>query len=335
MTGRAAGLESLLSHVADKPVPLARLARLLLAKGQHNQARQLCARAVAMAPDDAECASLRPRSLATRYPVGIGLMLQDRARNMAYDAALRRAIRPGCRVLEIGTGSGLLAMMAARAGAAQVVTCECNAAIADVASEIIAGNGLADRVRIVAKHSADLAVGVDLDEPVDVLVSEIVTNNMVGEGVLPAIEQAARRLIRPDAQIIPARGIVRVALAEDRELASSTDRDGRRFRSVAVQSVGGSLLPDFGRERTADAAQQAGRSVPLRFSVGWTVSGSNSGRASVCFGRHCKWYCPVEFVSRWMRMGGMKIGRPWAPVRHGPSCSILCSGRSRWRRATN
>ena len=54
MTGRAAGLESLLSHVADKPVPLARLARLLLARGQHNQARQLCARAVAMAPDDAE-----------------------------------------------------------------------------------------------------------------------------------------------------------------------------------------------------------------------------------------------------------------------------------------
>ena len=217
MTGRAAGLESLLSHVADKPMPLARLARLLLAKGQHNQARQLCARAVAMAPDDAEVRIIAAEILSHEVPRWHWRILQDRARNMAYDAALRRAIRPGCRVLEIGTGSGLVAMMAARAGAARVVTCERNAAIADVASEIIAGNGLADRLRIVAKHSADLAVGVDLDEPVDVLVSEIVTNEMVGEGVLPAIEQAARRLIRPDAQIIPARGIVRVALAEDRD----------------------------------------------------------------------------------------------------------------------
>lgn len=66
-------------------------------------------------------------------------------------------------------------------------------------------------------HTADLILDVDFDGPIDVLVSEIVSNNMVGEGVLPAMEQAARRLVRPDAQIIPARGIVRVALAEDRD----------------------------------------------------------------------------------------------------------------------
>jgi type II protein arginine methyltransferase len=99
-----------------------------------------------------------------------------------------------------------------------VITCECNPAVTEVASEIIACNGFTDRIQIVGKQSADLAVGVDLDEPADVLVSEIVSNEIVGEGVLPAIEQAARRLVRPDAQIIPARGIVRVALAEDRDL---------------------------------------------------------------------------------------------------------------------
>ena len=216
MTGRTAGLESLLSHVADQPVALARLARLLLAKGHGNQARQLCARAVAMAPDG-EVRTLAAEILSHKVPCWHWPMMQDYARNMAYDAALRRAIRPGCRVLEIGTGSGLVAMMAARAGAAQVVTCECNPAVAEVASEIIACNGFTDRIQIVAKHSADLAVGVDLDEPADVLVSEIVSNKMVGEGVLPAIEQAARRLIRADARIIPARGVVRVAFAEDRE----------------------------------------------------------------------------------------------------------------------
>jgi type II protein arginine methyltransferase len=89
--------------------------------------------------------------------------------------------------------------------------------MAAVASEIVARNGFIDRIRIVAKHSSDLQVGVDLDEPADILVSELVTNNLIGDGALPAIEQAVRRLVRPGAKIIPARGVIRVALAEDRE----------------------------------------------------------------------------------------------------------------------
>jgi len=217
MTGSAVGLESLLSSVADKPISLVRLARLLLAKGHHSQARQLCARAVAMAPNDAEVGAVTAEILSHGVPRWHWTILQDSARNMAYEEALRRAIRPASRVLEIGTGSGIVAMMAARAGAELVVTCECNPAVAEVASEIIACNGFADRVRVVAKHSSDLAVGVDFDTPVDVLVSEIVSNQMVGEGALPAVEKAVRRLACPGARVIPARGIVRVALAEYRD----------------------------------------------------------------------------------------------------------------------
>ena len=45
-------------------------------------------------------------------------MMNDTARSRAYDAAIRRAAQTDHAVLEIGTGSGLLSMMAARAGAA-------------------------------------------------------------------------------------------------------------------------------------------------------------------------------------------------------------------------
>lgn len=58
-------------------------------------------------------------------------IVRDGVRNPAYDDALPRAVKPALRVLDIGAGTGLVAMMAARAGARDVVTCEMNPAIAD------------------------------------------------------------------------------------------------------------------------------------------------------------------------------------------------------------
>ena len=53
-------------------------------------------------------------------------MMSDLKRNDAYERALIAAVKPGSIVLDIGTGSGLLAMMAARAGAKHVYACEMN-----------------------------------------------------------------------------------------------------------------------------------------------------------------------------------------------------------------
>src|SRR6266567_942463 len=80
-------------------------------------------------------------------------MMDDKPRNTAYRAAIARAV-PGKRVLEIGTGAGLLAMMAARAGASTVTTCERVGLIADRARDIVALNGLATRVKVIGKSSA-------------------------------------------------------------------------------------------------------------------------------------------------------------------------------------
>ena len=170
VTDSAASLETLLSRVAENPVSLTHLACLLVAMGQSERARELCAKAVAMAPDDEEVRTIAAEVFSRDVAVWFFPMVRDRVRNKAYAMAMRRAIRPGCRVLEIGTGTGLLAMMAARAGAAEVVTCESNLAVAAAASEIIARNGFADRVRVISKSSVDLEVGIDLIDRADVLV---------------------------------------------------------------------------------------------------------------------------------------------------------------------
>ena len=71
----------------------------------------------------------------------------------SYGPALERAKRPGDTVFEIGTGSGIVAMMAARAGAGRVVTCEVLPVMADAAREIVELNGLSDLITVINKKS--------------------------------------------------------------------------------------------------------------------------------------------------------------------------------------
>jgi type III protein arginine methyltransferase len=254
---RAAGLEALLPMVEGKGLAMAHLARLLLAEGQAERAVDLCLRARAGAPDDPELAALIADVLSTEVPPWHFQIVRDAARNEAYDAALRRTIRPGSRVFEIGAGTGLLAMMAARAGAAEVVTCEANPVVARMARDIVAANGFADRVRVVAKHSTEVDVHTDLGGPADVLVTEIFSNDAVGEGAIPSIEDARRRLLAPDARVIPMRVRIVVALAEDRHL------DRRRTGVVAgfdLSRFNAVASPSY--QITADAPRLSLRSQP-------------------------------------------------------------------------
>lgn len=206
-------------RLAAQPARMAQLAKLLLSAGEMQRAVDLANRARKLAPDDPEVERIVKLVLGRSVPDWHRMILADEGRNAAYDAALRRAVRAGSRVLDIGAGSGLLAMMAARAGAGTVVSCEMNTAMAGVAADIVERNGYADRIGIVGKHSRQLAIGADLAEPVDILVSEIVTNDLLGEDVLGCMEDAIGRLTRPDATIIPSHGAVRIALAHYGKLA--------------------------------------------------------------------------------------------------------------------
>lgn len=169
-------------------------------------------RALELKPDFLDAELLRTKLRTRMLSLWHVPMVNDAPRNDAYEAAIKAQVRPGDLVLEIGTGSGLLAMMAARAGA-QVITCEAVPWIADAARRIIAQNGLADRITVVNKLSTALQVGVDLPRPADVLLSEIIASDFLSERVIPAVIDAKARLLRPDARILPQQGGVRVALA--------------------------------------------------------------------------------------------------------------------------
>lgn len=233
-----AAFDMLVAQAGDDARKIAALAELAHWNGPAGRAYPLALRAIELAPGDAEVRSVTNHVLTAGVHEWHFRIVRDRVRNDAYEAVVRRAVTAESRVLDIGTGTGLLGMIAARAGAAQVVACEMNAAVADAAGANVARNGLSDRMRVVAKHSDDLDVAADLGGPVDVLVSEIVSNDLVGEGALPVMQDAARRLLKPGGAMIPASGQAMVALAH----WSALDR-------LSLDEISGFDLSGFNRLR--------------------------------------------------------------------------------------
>ena len=139
-------------------------------------------------------------------------MMNEKNRNQAYFDALESVITPNSKVFEIGTGSGLLAMMAAKLGAKQVTTCEAVPLIAETARKIIKDNQFENTIEVIAKKSVDVDVGKDMPKQADILISEIFSSELLGEYVLPSLEDAKRRLLRPQGKVIPAIGSIMIGL---------------------------------------------------------------------------------------------------------------------------
>jgi type II protein arginine methyltransferase len=115
-------------------------------------------------------------------------------------------------VLEIGTGSGILAMLAARAGA-QVVSCENDPVLAALASETIRLNGLDRRVHIIRKSSQNLRMPADLPGLADLLMLDLFANRLFDFRPFEII-RSTRRLLRPDAISVPRQVSLEAALAD-------------------------------------------------------------------------------------------------------------------------
>jgi len=125
-------------------------------------------------------------------------MLADLPRVRAMGGALRATLRPGEVVLDIGTGSGLLAMLACRWGAGRVYAIE-KGHILEVARELAKHNGLEGRIEFFAGHSTK----VELPERVDLVVAELIGDFGLDEGIWPVFTDARRRFLREGGRLLP------------------------------------------------------------------------------------------------------------------------------------
>ena len=179
------------------------------------------------APDEAliyyrQVLTISPKNIAAQQGAYLALsrtvpewhvpMMNEQHRNQAYFDALKAVVTDKSTVFEIGTGSGLLAMMAAKLGAKQVTTCESVPLIAETAQQIIKDNHFEKTINVIAKKSTDIEIGKDMPMQADILVSEIFSSELLGEHVLPSLEDAKRRLLEPQGKVIPAAGSIMIGL---------------------------------------------------------------------------------------------------------------------------
>lgn len=176
--------------------------------------------ALVVDPENARAQHALDTAICAQIPAWHAAMLNDTNRNDAFDKAIRNAVKPESTVLDIGTGTGLLAMMAARAGAAHVVGCEAVGPMAKTAQQIIDRNGFADRITVLHRRSTDLLPEEDLSERADILIAEIIDAGLLSENILSTIDDARARLLKPNAIIIPQKADVFAVPIECSEIAS-------------------------------------------------------------------------------------------------------------------
>jgi hypothetical protein len=146
----------------------------------------------------------RPETVYGFGSVGVqARMLNDRTRTSSFLAGIDEVVTAGDVVVDIGTGTGILAIAAARAGAKHVYAIEASD-IGRSAQAIFEANGLADHITLVREWSTRAT----LPERADVLVSEIIGDDPLAEDVMQVTMDARKRLLRPEARLIP--GKVRV-----------------------------------------------------------------------------------------------------------------------------
>lgn len=190
-------------------------------------------------------------------------MLNDEARNKYYEQAIEKATDhllsnlhskeenkdspTKIHVLDIGAGSGLLSMMIARKlASAQILSLEMSTSMAIIARRVVEDNikhfGRDTEIKVVTEHSTNQT----LKEKPQLCVSELLESGLLGEGVIPTLRDAWKRLLAPDAIMIPQRAHVFVAAVQGEWIESLHGPRDSSWVSLSVDQFGTRMIDASG-----------------------------------------------------------------------------------------
>ncbi len=127
------------------------------------------------------------------------VLLRDEARNILFHEALKRCINAETRVLDIGAGSGVWAIAAARLGAKKVTAIEADEVLIPIIQAHARENGVADKIEIVHGNSQE----INLRHKFDVIISETIGNQAFEENIVGTMIDARKRFLARGGVLIP------------------------------------------------------------------------------------------------------------------------------------
>lgn len=124
----------------------------------------------------------------------------DRTRRERFSAAIRKVIKPGDVVADIGCGSGILSLLCLQAGAGQVYAIE-NTSMIEVARETLKRANFGDHSVFIRENS----YRVCLPEPVDLVICDHVGYFGFDYGIIRTLQDSRRRFLKHGGALIPSR----------------------------------------------------------------------------------------------------------------------------------
>lgn len=140
--------------------------------------------------------------------VSYGEMIDCEPRMGVYAEAMRRAVTPGCTVIDLGAGFGVFSLLACQYGAGSVIAIEPDPII-ELLMPLAKANGFADRITVVR----DLSTRFTPERKADVVVSDCRGTVSLFEHHIATLADARERLLAPGGTLLPMRDTLRVALA--------------------------------------------------------------------------------------------------------------------------
>lgn len=142
-----------------------------------------------------------------------GEMIDCEPRMGVYVEALRRAITPGCTVIDLGAGFGVFALLACKFGAGKVIAIEPDSSI-ELLMPMAQANGCADRITVIR----DVSTRYTPEHKADVIVSDCRGTVNLYEHHIATIRDARERLLAPGGTLLPMRDTLRMALVRSPKL---------------------------------------------------------------------------------------------------------------------
>jgi len=143
-------------------------------------------------------------------------MLQDRIRTESYRDSMydNRDLLKDKVVLDVGCGTGILSLFAAKAGAKKVIGVDMSDTIYQ-AMDIVRENNLEDTITLIKGRLEDAELP---EEKVDIIVSEWMGYFLLFESMLDSVLYARDRYLAPDGVVLPDHCRICLTGADDSDL---------------------------------------------------------------------------------------------------------------------